>query len=85
MTAQKSQHVGESVATLQQAYSVRPALPPANATVQQKRDFYRDRAAMFTSVAKADRDHYHEAMACAWIENENADQLEHGGSSAKSR
>ena len=68
--------VEENVITLQQAYSVIPMSPPVDATAQQKRDFYRERAAMFDGVAKTDRDRYYEATACAELEREKANQFQ---------
>ncbi|WP_132117352.1 AMED_5909 family protein [Actinocrispum wychmicini] len=62
--------------TLQQAYSVTPMTPAKDATAQQQRDFFRERAAMFSSVARTDRDHRWEALACVWLEQEKVDQIE---------
>ncbi|TCO65730.1 AMED_5909 family protein [Actinocrispum wychmicini] len=75
MAVQRSPRVGEALATLGDANSVRPMMPPGDATAQETRDFYQDRADMFRSVAEKDKDHYWEAMACAGLEQEKADQI----------
>jgi hypothetical protein len=74
MSIRRSAGKGDPV-TLEQANSVFPLSPPVNATLAEKRDFYQRRADMYRKVADTDQRHYYEALACAGLEQEQADKF----------
>jgi hypothetical protein len=59
--------------TLEQANAVMPLLPPTGMSAEEKSEFFQLRAEMYRRVADKDPDHYYEALACAGLEQENAD------------
>ncbi|MBP2329291.1 hypothetical protein JOF56_009676 [Kibdelosporangium banguiense] len=61
--------------TLSQANSVLPVQPADDAGLDEKRAFYEARAAMYRRVSESDPDHYWEALACAGLEQEKADEF----------
>ncbi|TCO62710.1 AMED_5909 family protein [Actinocrispum wychmicini] len=74
--------VGRVVVTLDQANAVTPMTPPEQMTPKEKREFFQQRASMYRRVADSDPNRHFEALACALLEQEKADEIAEAGSAA---